>query len=99
MYPYIAIDKSEHMFHNKYLEMEGWRAMPKLTITINVPDGIYCGFSQLKGPKCHMCLRRGVDYYCLVYEVRLQSDVSGPLKFEDCEKRTSSLPMRNRGLS
>lgn len=66
--------------------------MPKLTITIDVPDDIYCGYPALKGPKCRMCLRRGVEYYCLVYGVRLQSDVCGPLKVEDCDKRTSKMP-------
>ncbi len=65
--------------------------MPKLTITIDVPDSIYCGFPGIPGKKCRMCLRRGVDYYCLVYGERLQCDVSGPLKVEDCDRRTSTL--------
>jgi hypothetical protein len=65
--------------------------MPKLTITIDVPDDIYCGYPGIKGHKCRMCLRKGVDYYCLIYGERLQSDVSGPLKVEDCEIKTSNL--------
>ena len=63
--------------------------MPKLTITIDVPDGIYCGFPGLPGQKCHMCLHRSNgDYICVAYGVRLQCDVSGPLKTNDCEAKT-----------
>jgi len=67
--------------------------LPKLTITFDVPDGIYCGIIGQDGPKCRMCLRRpNGDYICVAYKVRLLSDVSGPLKTEDCERKTSNLP-------
>lgn len=63
--------------------------MPKLTITIDVPNGIYCGFPGLIGEKCHMCFRttKG-EYLCAAYWTRLQCDVSGPLKTKECEKLT-----------
>lgn len=69
--------------------------MPKLTITIDVPDGMYCGYQGIPGKKCHMCFKKtNGDFICAAYWVRLYSDVSGPLKYELCDKLTDTIKGR-----
>lgn len=62
-------------------------AVKVLSFAVTVPDDMYCGYIGLDGYKCPMCVKWHDDYWCMIFRCRLPSDVSGPLREEECLKR------------